>query len=78
MLIALALASLTKDLKSLIVVFVCIPVALGITSDLWTSLLSSHVFLEDGTFDQLIVWVGAVRCLALPFWLDARRDRGWR
>ena len=49
LLIALALASLTKDLKSLIVMFVCIPVALGITSDLWTSLFSSHVFLEDGT-----------------------------
>jgi len=30
LLIALALASVTRDLKSVIVAFVCIPVALGI------------------------------------------------
>ncbi len=84
LLVALALASLTKDLKSLIVMFVCIPVALGITSDLWTSLFSrSVVFGASGkpgliSFDQLVVWIGAVGCLALPFWLYARRDRGWR
>lgn len=79
LLIALALASMTKDLKSLIVMFVCIPVALGITSDLWTSLFSGNAVFEDGgTFDQLVVWVGAVGCLVFPFWLYARRDRGWR
>jgi hypothetical protein len=84
LLIALTLASLTKDLKSLIVMFVCIPVALGIASDLWTSSFSSAVVFGDGgkpgliSLDQLILWVGAVGCLALPFWLYARRDRGWR
>jgi hypothetical protein len=45
LLIALTLASLTKDLKSLIVMFVCIPVAL-IASDLWTSSFSSAVVFE--------------------------------
>jgi hypothetical protein len=84
LLVALALASLTKDLKSLIVMFVCIPVALGIASDVWTSLFSSDVVFDASgksgviSFDQLVVWVGAVGCLALPFWLYARRDRGWR
>jgi hypothetical protein len=84
LLIALALASLTKDLKSLIVMLVCIPVGLAITADLWTSLFSSGVvFGANGkpgliSLDQLILWVGAGGCVALPFWLYARRDRGWR
>ncbi|HEY2164053.1 MAG TPA: hypothetical protein VGH04_08690 [Gemmatimonadaceae bacterium] len=84
LLIALALASLTKDLKSLIVMFVCIPVALGIASDVWTSAVSDRVVFDASSksglisFDQLVVWVGAVGCVALPFWLYARRDRGWR
>jgi hypothetical protein len=84
LLIALALASVTKDLKSLIVMFVCIPVALGITSDVWTSLFSNRVVFDASSrsglisFDRLLVWVGAVGCVALPFWLYARRDRGWK
>ena len=80
LLIALVLASLTRDLKSFIVMFVCIPVALGIASDVWTSLFPGSVVFEGsgGRFDQVVGWAGVVTCLALPFWLYAKRDRGWR
>jgi len=78
LLIALALASVTRDLKSVIVAFVCIPVALGIASDVWTSLFPGSVVFESSAFDQLVEWVGVVGCLALPFWLYTRRDGGWR
>jgi hypothetical protein len=84
LLVGLALASLTKDVKTFVIAFVCIPVVIGVGSDLWTSMFSNEVTFDASrrvsriSMESVIAWLGVVGCLAVPFWLYAKRDRGWR
>ncbi|HEV8447886.1 MAG TPA: hypothetical protein VGQ44_13735 [Gemmatimonadaceae bacterium] len=85
LLFGLALASMTKDLKTFVVALVGIPIAFGIGSDIWAMLfMRNSVSFDAGSasrgisLDQVITWIGTLGCIALPIWLYARRDQGWR
>ncbi len=84
LIVALALAALTKDIKTFVVAIVSLSIATAVGTDLWESVVLHGIPIDaqpnsmEMSSWRVIAWLGIAGCAALPFWLYAKRDRGWR